>query len=78
MTLKNGKKDFVEDSFFSPKSQPTTPSFSKTVIGTEEKKQEVKLDEGADLSDDSLKSEDQLRVELFELKKVLSLNKEYC
>ena len=55
----NRKKQNVieEDSFFSPKSQPRTPSFPKTTIGTEEKKavfakegfgepqQEVKLDE---------------------------------
>jgi len=34
-----------EDSFFAPKTQPKIPSFSKTSVGTEEKKQEVRLDE---------------------------------
>lgn len=38
------KQDLIEeDSFFTPKSQPKIPSFSKTVTGTEEKK-EVKKD----------------------------------
>ncbi len=32
-----------EDSFFTPKPQPRTPSFSKTSIGTEEKKPEIKF-----------------------------------
>lgn len=48
----DSKKEIIEDSFFAPKSDlPSTksqsqfPSFSKTVIGTEEKKPEVKLDE---------------------------------
>src|SRR3989344_8320847 len=36
---KNLKKNIVEaDSFFGPKPQPQTPSFSKTAFGTEEKK----------------------------------------
>ena len=34
----DSKKNIVEDSFFTPKSQPQTPSFSKTTIGTGEKK----------------------------------------
>lgn len=38
---KDSKKGVVEDSFFAPKSQPTTPSFSKTAMGTEEKKEEA-------------------------------------
>lgn len=39
------KQNVIEDSFFTPKPQPQIPSFSKTTIGTEEKKQEVKLNE---------------------------------
>jgi hypothetical protein len=46
------EKKVVEDSFFAPKSdidkvrdQLQAPSFSKTIIGTEEKMPEVKLDE---------------------------------
>jgi nanoRNase/pAp phosphatase (c-di-AMP/oligoRNAs hydrolase) len=43
--VKDAKKDVIEDSFFAPKAQQRMPSFSKTVIGTEEKKQEVIVDE---------------------------------
>lgn len=43
---KNLKKNIVEaDSFFAPKSQSQIPSFSKTTIGTEEKKENIRLDE---------------------------------
>ena len=42
---KDGRKNIVEDSFFTPKSQPTSPSFSKTTIGTGEKKQESAPDD---------------------------------
>jgi len=38
-------REIAEDSFFSPKPQQQTPSFSRTIIGAEEKKPEVKLDE---------------------------------
>lgn len=43
----NRKKQSVieEDSFFSPRAQPKAPSFTKSTIGTEEKKENVKLDE---------------------------------
>jgi hypothetical protein len=51
-TSKKKQSVIEEGSFFTPasnaayaKSQPRTPSFSKTTIGTEEKKQEIKLDE---------------------------------
>lgn len=40
------KQSVIEkDSFFAPRPQFQTPSFSKTAIGTEEKKKEIKLDE---------------------------------
>ncbi len=43
---KDMKRNVIEeDTFFSPKAKFKTPSFSKTAIGTEEKKAEVKLDE---------------------------------
>ena len=42
---KYAKKDVIEDSFFTPKAQPQTPSFSKITIGTEEKKEGITLDE---------------------------------
>ncbi len=43
---KDTKKNVIEeDSFFSPKPQLKTPSFSKTSIGTEEKKENIRLDE---------------------------------
>lgn len=45
---RDGKKKqniIEEESFFTPKPRSQAPSFSKTAIGTEEKKQEVRLDE---------------------------------
>ena len=43
------KSEEIEtDSFFVPKTQPQTPSFSKTTIGTEEKKPEVKFPNDVD------------------------------
>jgi hypothetical protein len=36
--IKDFKKAVIEDSFFAPKAQQQMPSFSKTIIGTEEKK----------------------------------------
>ena len=44
--VKDTKKSVIEeDSFFTPKLKPQIPSFSKTIVGTEEKKENIKLGE---------------------------------
>jgi hypothetical protein len=53
---KDLRKDIVEDSFFAPKSnldkvrEQITPSFSKTIIGTEEKTAEIKTNENDEIN----------------------------
>lgn len=43
--IKETKKVIEENSFFTPKTQPKTPSFPRVSVGTEEKKENMKLDE---------------------------------
>ena len=49
--IKDAKKVIEEDSFFTPKTQPKTPSFSKISVGTEEKKAAFAKDFGEPTED---------------------------